>query len=200
MQLYYSNTSPFARKTLIALIEKGLAAKTEIISLSPVGEGAAQIQKANPLGKIPVLVTKDGLSIYDSPLICEYVDGLSAENRLIPLDAQSRLEALQTQALADGIMDAAFSMVMEKRRIPIEQSAAWLERWRGAILRSMGAISEPRLDPAHPFDIGQIAIACALGYVEFRLPEIAFPKAEIIDFWAELSQRPSVAQTAPPKD
>lgn len=197
MQLYYSNTSPFARKVLIALIEKGLDAQVEIVALSPVGEGAELIQSQNPLGKIPVLIDINKNAIFDSPVICEYIDTLSPLPQLLPATGKPRFDALKMQALCDGIMDAAFSIVMEKRRENGAQSQFWLERWHQVIYRSLNAIEESRIDAEHNFDIGQIALASAIGYVEFRLPEIKIP-SELQYFWSIIKTRKSVSLTAPP--
>lgn len=197
MKLIYSLTSPYARKVRILLLEKGIDATVEHVIASPLAE-PEKVIPANPLGKIPVLLTNAG-ALYDSPVICEYLDGLEGQP-LLPVSGADRWAVLRVQALADGIMDAAFSLVMEQLRPETERSGAWRERWRSAILRATVDAHRdfPRLEDR--FDLGQIAMAAALGYLAFRLPDIDWQTdaPSLAMWWDEASQRASVLATRPP--
>ena len=197
MKLIYSLTSPYARKVRILLLEKGIDATVEHVIASPLAE-PEKVIPANPLGKIPVLLTNAG-ALYDSPVICEYLDGLEGQP-LLPVSGADRWAVLRVQALADGIMDAAFSLVMEQLRPETERSGAWRERWRSAILRATVDAHRdfPRLEDR--FDLGQIAMAAALGYLAFRLPDIDWQTdaPSLAMWWDEASQRTSVLATRPP--
>lgn len=197
MKLIYSLTSPYARKVRILVIEKGLDAAIEHVIASPLAQ-PEKVIPANPLGKIPVLLTDVG-AIYDSPVICEYLDNLAGDP-LLPASGANRWTILRVQALADGIMDAAFSIVMEQLRPEPERSSAWRERWRAAILRATADANRdfPRL--VDRFDLGQIAMAAALGYLAFRLPDIGWQtdSPSLATWWDETCQRASVLETMPP--
>jgi glutathione S-transferase len=197
MQLYYSPTSPFARKVRAVIIEKSLEASTELISVSPQ-ENPEALLKANPLAKIPTLVTDAGMAVYDSAVITGYLETLSGR-ALMPDDMSVRTEVVTREAMADGIMEAAFNSAMEKRRPDAEQSRYWLSRWHDAVKRSVDTLKLPaRVEP----DIGDIALACALGYLDFRHSETMKWRdwrPELTDWYAVISQRKSLQETAPPE-
>jgi glutathione S-transferase len=197
MRLIYSLTSPYARKVRILLIEKGLDAMIEHVIASPLTE-PEKVIPANPLGKIPVLLSDAG-ALYDSPVICEYLDGLAGAS-LLPVQGTSRWAILRVQALADGIMDAAFSIVMEQQRPEPERSSQWSERWRSAILRATTDANGDFPKMADRFDLGQIAMAAALGYLAFRLPNIDWQTdaPSLATWWNETGRRASVLATRPP--
>lgn len=193
MKLFTSDTSPYGRKVRIVLAEKGLAGDVELVAQSPFDQDVAALQAANPLGKIPVLVLDDGQALYDSRVICEYLDEVGPGPRLMPRDA-TRFEVMRRQALADGVMDAAFSFVMEHRRPEAQRAPDWLMRWRANILRGTAA-----MEARETFDLGQIAAAAALGYLDFRLPDIGWRDGapKIAAWWADVRDRKSVKGTAP---
>jgi glutathione S-transferase len=198
MQLYYSPTSPYVRKVRVVAIEKGLADRVELVAATPWPDAAA-VAAVNPLGKVPALVTDDGLALYDSPVICEYLDALVPAAPLIPRSGPARWQVLRCQALCDGILDAAVAIVLERRRPEAERSAAAQQRAADAIRRSVAALA-PELRPAGTaFDLGQIAIAVALGYLEFRLAdlELGAGRAALRDWWAATRERPSLVATRP---
>ena len=124
MKLFYSPTSPYARKCRALAIEKGIEGRLEIITASPMSNPPA-LQAANPLGKVPALLLDNGQCIVDSPVICAYLDSLTDAPRLIPADPAARIDALTREALADGIMDAAFAIVMERKRPDQQRSPEW---------------------------------------------------------------------------
>lgn len=197
MKLIHSLTSPYARKVRILTIEKGIDDRIEAVIASPLVE-PDKVIPANPLGKIPVLLTDSG-ALYDSPVICEYLDGLAGDPRL-PASGEARWDILRVQALADGIMDAAFSLVMERLRPEAQRSPEWSGRWEGAIRRACAEADRdfPKLPGI--FDLGQIAMAAALGYLAFRLPDIGWQEQcpTLARWWEEARQRPSVTATIPP--
>ncbi len=202
MQLLSSPTSPYARKVRITILEKGLGAAVSILPGMPLGsdDEAAPVRAANPLGKIPALILADGSALYDSPVICEYLDALGAGAPLLAGDGQARWTALRRQALGDGVADAAFSIVMELRRPESERSTEWRDRWQGGILRAADAVEAELAEGDIAFDLGAIGLIAAFSYVSFRLPQIAWKAGHprLTAWMAAMDARPSVTATAPP--
>lgn len=168
MKLYFSPASPYARKVRVSAAELGLDKRIELvqISLSPV-DPHAQLREHNPLGKIPALVTDTGETLYDSPVICEYLDALAGGGRLWPAAAAARWHALRRQALADGITDAAVLIRYEQHVRP--EALRWAQWIDGQWLKIRTALDTLETEPTDgPFDIGAISIACALGYLDLR--------------------------------
>ena len=194
MKLFTSDTSPYGRKVRIVVAEKGLGERIEVVPISPFAADVSALAAVNPLIKIPTLISEQGRALYDSRVICEYLDGLAPAPVLIPASGPARIDVLRRQALADGLMDAAFNLVMERKRA--HPDAEWSARWTGAILRAAQAMEA---DVSDTFDLGAIACAAALGYADFRLADLEWgkhaPKAAA--WWAGVRERPSVASTAP---
>jgi glutathione S-transferase len=198
MKLLASSTSPYVRKVRIVALEKGLDQRITLVSASPWPEPTA-IVDTNPLGKVPALITEDGLHLYDSRVICEYLDSLSPLNPLIPHGGPARWQCLRTQALADGILDAAVMVVLERRRPSSQQSAATEQRALNAIRRSLVALAE-ELKPTHStFDLSQICIAVVLGYLEFRFSDVdvGMSNPTIHTWWQARREHPSLLATIP---
>ena len=197
MKLYYANTSPYARKARMTVIENGLQDRVELIFANPFEENA-ELKSTNPLGKIPALVTDDGQVIFDSPVICAYLDNLSTSGRLIPAGPE-RWEILTQEALTDGILDAAYAIVMECRRDDELQSPMWLERWTNAILRSVEAVEDDISRFEGDLTIAQIGLGAALGYLQFRLPDLDWQKncPNTSAWFGAFSGRPSMTETKP---
>lgn len=200
MQLLISPTSPYVRKTRVLLREKRLSDGIEEVFLNP-HEDPAELLAQNRLGKIPVLVRDDGSALYDSPVICEYLDTLADEPVLIPRSGEPRWTVLRAQALADGIMDLAAATVMERARPESEQSPDSMARWRRKIERAVAGIGEAVADTREEIDLGRIALAVALSYLDFRMPGYDWrgERPELIDWHANLAARPSMEATAPPR-
>jgi glutathione S-transferase len=198
MKLLHSTTSPYVRKVRIVAIEKGLAGRIELVAANPWPDPAVAAG-SNPLGKVPVLLLDDGTAIYDSPVICEYLDSLVAASPLIPRAGLDRWVVLRQQALADGILDAAVGVVLERRRPASERSLPAQARATDAIRRSVAVLRHEVRPADAPFDLGQIAMAVALGYLEFRLSDLELGTAarEVREFWAIAKIRPSVVATQP---
>jgi glutathione S-transferase len=197
MKLLYSTTSPYARKVRIVAIEKGLAPRIELVPATPWPD-PAPVAVHNPLGRIPVLLLTDGSALYDSPVICEYLDTLIPASALIPREGAARWTVLRQQALADGILDAAVSVVLERRRPATERSPAAEQRALAALRRSVLALAtEVRADG--PFDLGQIACAVAIGYLHFRLGDagLGLDAPALAAYWRAVKARPSLAATEP---
>jgi len=198
VKLYHSPTSPYVRKVRITAIEKGVAERVELVVANPWPDPAAVVG-VNPLGKVPALVADDGLVLYDSPVICEYLDSLAPIPRLIPQAGAARWQVLRTQALADGILDAAVAIVLERRRPEAERSTLSQKRATEAIRRGVAALAASTDAAGDAPDLGAIATGVALGYLEFRLPDVDFLAAHLAlrAWWSALSARPSFAATVP---
>jgi len=203
MRLLSSPTSPYARKVRMVLIETGLSDAVTLAPGAPMGSAAeaAAVRSVNPLGKIPALVLDSGEALYDSPVICEYLDQLGTGLRLLPAEGAGRWTALRRQALGDGIADAAFNLVMEHRRPAEQRSAEWLGRWTEAVHNAAAALEDELEAGAFAVDLGAVALAAALGYLDFRLPQIDWRagRPRLSAWFADFSQRASFAETAPPR-
>jgi glutathione S-transferase len=199
MQLYYSTTSPYVRKVRIVAIEKGLDGAIELVDATPWPTPLLAATR-NPLGKVPALVLDDETSLYDSPVICEYLDVLGGGAPLVPRDGSARWSVLRAQALADGILDAAVSIVLERRREPARQSPEVIARSADAIRRAVAVMAaEIDAQPAAPFDLGRISACVAIGYLHFRLPDLdlGLTDPRISNWWSLIKDRPSVDATSP---
>ncbi len=170
MILRSAEPSPFARKVRIALAVLGL----NDVKIEPADtiDPSDTVRRQNVLGKIPVLITDDGTAYYDSRVILEYLDYLAGGGKLIPREPGRRFAALRLQALCDGILDASILAIYEGRwRAPEKHEAKWLDHQAGKVQRALAILekSPPALDPSPALpDVGQITLACALGYRDFR--------------------------------
>ena len=199
MKLIMSPASPFVRKVRVVAIETGLQSEIEEVPVmtTPVATADA-VWAANPLGKIPALVLDNGRAIYDSRVITRYLDD-RAQAGLYPAD---RLwDVLTVEATAEGILEAAVLMVYEGRVRPVEiHYAPWVEAQWGKAISGVRAIEAGMMDQlAGPLDMGQIAVGCALGYLDFRHPSRDWrSEAPALAAWYEgFSQRPSMLETLP---
>lgn len=200
MKLLGSPASPFVRKALVLLQETGTddVEFTEV-SASPLG-GEDALNAANPLGKIPALIRDGGPTLYDSRVITRFLDqraqaGFYPETRL--------WDTLTLEATADGIMDAAVGITYEKRHRPPEMwFAPWLDGQWAKITRALDVLDTRWMSHLYgPLDMGQIAVACALGYLDFRHGDKEWRKGHdaLAAWYAKFSQRPSMTATEPPK-
>jgi glutathione S-transferase len=162
-----SPASPFGRKVRIAAAILGLTERIEIVA-ADTNDANDSLRLQNPLGKIPALVLEDGAVLYDSPVIVEYLDWLAGGGRIIPTEPGPRFNVLTRQALADGIMDAALLQVYETRfREPGQHVAKWLDHQAAKVARGLARLEASPLETAAG-DIGAVATACALGYLDLR--------------------------------
>ena len=196
--LRYSPTSPYVRKVLVAAIEMGLDDRIQRIPTLP-WDPKTDLPRDNPLGKVPALQTPEGW-LYDSLVICEYLDSLHDGPKLFPAAGGPRFTALRRQALGDGILDAALQVVIERLRRPEQYRwSEWIDRQKAAIARALDQLELEADELAEQFTIGEIAIIAALGYLDFRLAadqwRVGRPK--LAAWYAVMEKRPSVAVTAP---
>jgi glutathione S-transferase len=168
LTLRTSFSSPFGRKPRIAVGLLGLDDRVKIESAS-TQEPEDPLRKQNPLGKVPVLILDDGTAMFDSPVILEYLDMLAGGGRIVPKDAKARFDALRLEALADGLLDASILIVYEGRYRPAEShEQKWLDLQSGKVERGLGALEAAPPDIDQTPNVGQITLACALGYLDFR--------------------------------
>jgi glutathione S-transferase len=175
MVLRSSPASPFGRKVRIAIALLGLDGETRVEAADPTNLGDT-LRRQNPLGKIPVLIGEDGAAYYDSRVILEFLDQRAGGGRIVPSEAPARLAALRLQALADGILDASILTVYEARwRAHEHHEQKWLDHQAGKVTRALAVLeaNRPMLDtaPGGLPNVGQIALACALGYRDFRFAQ-----------------------------
>jgi glutathione S-transferase len=198
MKLFYSPTSPFVRKVVACAITRGLDSRIERI---PTEAHASQpaLLAVNPLSKVPALLTEDGVALFDSPLICEYLDTVGDEPPLFPAHGANRWAALRFQALADGMMDAAVMARGETLRPQEAARQANIERQMVAVARALALLEEHPPSDGLP-DIGGISVACALGYLDFRYAADAWRAhhPRLAHWFAAFSALPGIADTAPP--
>ncbi len=199
MKLIIASPSPFARRARVALIEKGL--DCEEIMDEPWNPGAIA-PAHNPLGTVPVLILDDGRTLYDARVIGEYLDTL-APPPLIPAEPGPRIEALQTEALADGVADAVVLLVLEEHRRPGMQSGEWTARQRRKVEQGTVELARRLGDRAHfvgdTLTVADIAAASALAYMDLRLPEYAWRPAypNLVAFSGAMEARESFSRTRP---
>jgi glutathione S-transferase len=196
MKVITAPASPFGRKVRVAIIELALEDKVEV-EIFPVQELAARATAVNPLGKIPVLIRDDGSTLYDSAVICEYLDGLAGGHKLFPASGEPRWIALKLQALGNGIGEAATLVGGERNRPEPNRFAPFVQSQSGKIARAADTL-ETIVDgfPREP-NIGQIAIACSLGYTDFRVPDLDWRAGhpKLTRWFAGFAERPSMTRT-----
>ncbi len=199
MKLISAKPSPFGRKVKVLLHETSQIDDVDVISVTttPVATDD-HVAASNPVGKIPVLVREDAPAVYDSRVICRFFDARAGAG----LYPEARLwETLTLEATADGIMDAAILMVYEHRvRPPEKVFDGWINAQWAKIERALNAVNSRWMSHLNgPFDMSHIAMGCALGYLDFRLPDRNWRKGnDVLDDWfAVFAERPSMQATAP---
>ena len=200
MILRFSPSSPFVRKVRIAVALLGFDSDVTI-ERADTTDPNDSLRKINPLGKIPVLIVEDGSAIYDSRVILDYLDDRAGGGKIVPRDAKERVVALRLQALCDGILDASILTIYEGRfRKPEMQEPKWLELQAGKISRAL-AVLEAAQTPIDPVPhVGQIALACALGYRDFRFAGDWRASHPHLVAWLDrfAAHVPAFAETKPP--
>lgn len=201
MKLYYAATSPYVRKVMILLEETGQLDDVELINTAttPIAADPALLSK-NPLAKVPALERPDGPTLYDSRVITAYLDA-RAGDKLYPTGAR-RWDTLTLEATADGILDAALLMTYETRVRPEEKRMPeWVDGQWDKIARSVAALNSRWMSHLNgPLDMGQIAVACALGYVNFRHDARGWRKGNdaLAAWYKTFKSRASMQSTVPP--
>jgi glutathione S-transferase len=201
MKLLSSPASPYARKVRLTARIKGLADRIEEVATATNEPENAELRKVNPLSKIPALITDDGLMVYDSAVICEYLDAQAPTPVLFPKDPAKRWPVLVQSALGDGMLDAAILLVYEKRFRPEDKWVqAWIDRQQAKIDGAVAHLeSAPPAFDGQP-DYGTLTIACALGYLDFRHGGKWRASATKMVAWLDkfASAVPGFAETTPP--
>ena len=196
MKLAYSAASPYVRKVTACAIARGLNDKIERLK---IGTTDPALLPLNPLSKVPTLVTDDGTSIYDSPVICEYLDSIGTAPRLIPAAGPARWKALVQESLADGILDAT----QPRRRelaLPLDDGRkGYIALQQGKVKEALAALEKQAETLGMLTTVGEITIGCALGYLDFRFASEPWrPGHPRLDAWyAKVVKLPPLAQTMP---
>ncbi len=199
MKLRYSPTSPYVRKVSATAIELGLAGKIERIPTNTQDRDSG-IAEHNPLGKVPALILDDGGVLYDSPVICEYLDSLHEGPKLFPAAGPARWTALRQQALGDGLLDAAILRMLETVRRPEEfRWQVWIKHQTAKMTQALDRFEAEASKFGEAPTIGQITAGCALGYLDFRFPDLNWREGRPgLAAWCEIfAQRPAMQETQP---
>ena len=201
MKLHGSRTSPYVRKVRIVMVEKRI--ECDFVEEN-VWNADTAVTLHNPLTKIPVLVLDDGMALYDSRVVAEYLDGVTPVSRLIPDGGRERALVKRWEALGDGIADAGVAVFLERKRELGAQGKDWIARQLGKVDSGIAAAARELADRDYCYglslSLGDISLACALLWLEFRLPEIQWRATHPnLKKWAErLEAMPSFADTKPP--
>ena len=200
MKLVTSLTSPYGRKVRVVLAEKKIPFKLQVenpwLPDSPV-------LAINPLGKVPVLVLEDGVSVFDSRVIVEYLDHVSPVGHLIPAELKSRMVVRGVEALADGVTDATVALYLEKKRAPAQQSSDWLVLQERTLFRGLEALAEALGENSwflgNNMTLADVACGCTLGYLDLRFPDIDWRGAHpnLAKLAHKLATRASFKETVP---
>ena len=201
MQLYAVSPSPFVRKVLVVAMETGLADRIEHVSsaTTPTAPDMA-LTCFNPIGKLPTLLMDSGTALYDSRVICEYLDSLQDEIRLFPSDSADRWRVLRCQALADGVLDAAVLIRYETVLRPEDKRwSQWVEGQMGKIRRGLDVLEAEAENFHDNLDIGTITAACAVGYLDFRFSDEDWRRVrpKLREWYSEFAGRESMVATEP---
>ena len=201
MKLIGSLASPYVRKVRVVLAEKKLECNFE---LEDVWTADTKIHQCNPLGKVPCLIMEDGSPMVDSRVIAEYLDTLTPVCKLLPPNGRDRADVKVWEALADGVVDAAILVRLEKTLRPSgQQSAAWMERQMGKVHAALAVMSanlgESPFCKGNHYTLADVAVGCTLGYLSFRFPDIAWRDdyANLAKLFDKLSERASFKDTQP---
>lgn len=201
MKLYWSPRSPYARKVMVFAHEAGLAGRIETVrTLVAMTNPNRDLMRLNPLGKIPTLVTDDGTVLFDSVVICEYLDSLHGGEKLFPQDPAKRWPALRWHALGNNMLDNLVPWRNERLRPKPQQSPEVLVGFELKIRTSIEFLNnEAAALAAASFGIGHVVIGVALGYIDFRFPELGWRNGHgrIAAWYESFAQRPSIRNTMP---
>jgi glutathione S-transferase len=196
MKLYYSPTSPYVRKVMACAIIRGLDGRIEKHDSNPHAS-PSDLVADNPLSKVPCLITDDGLSLFGSQLICEFLDSLGDAAALFPAGGAARWRALKLQSLGDGILDAAVPCRGELGKPQEAARDAQIARFKAAISRTVDTLEADV--PSQHVDIGTVTVACALGYLDFRFAADAWRTGhpKLAAWYEAFARNKGIAETAP---
>jgi glutathione S-transferase len=198
MKLFFTPRSPYVRKVRVTLIETGLDKAVEFIQVD-LENPIPDLAKNNPLGKVPTLVRDDGMTLFDSPLVCEYLDSLNKGPKLYP-SGEARWSALRQLALADGVLDALMARRHEARKKDGQPSADYMQKQKEKSDRGLATLEREADRLTGPIKIDQIGVACCLGYLDFRFAKEPWRQdhPKLARWFEEFAKRPSMVQTSPP--
>lgn len=198
MKGYGSTYSPYVRKVRVTAIEIGMADAIEW-EMVPPADRAAVITGANPLVKVPTVIRDDGGALFDSAVICEYLDSLHDAPKLFPPAGEGRWQALRLQALGDGIADATVAVLLEGRRPQEHRLAAVADRQTKKIDNGLDALEAEVAALDGPPTIGHIAVACAIGFLDDRQPDCGWRRTRpgLAAWYEAFARRPSMQATEP---
>lgn len=201
MKLHYNRASPFVRKVMAVVIETGLEDRIEPVTrlMTPI-QPDADLVRDNPIGKVPCLVTDDGTALYDSRVVCEYLDSLHDGPKMFPAAGPARWTALRRQAEGDGIMDAGVLARYETFLRPQERRwPEWIDAQKLKFRRALASLEDEAGTFGDTVDIGTITIGCALGYLDFRYADEDWRPArpQLAAWFERFAARPAMARTAP---
>jgi glutathione S-transferase len=196
MKFSFSGASPYVRKAMIVAIIRGIDGQLTDLAMKTADPALAAL---NPLAKIPTLVTDDGMALYDSPVICEYLDSIGSAPALFPAAGPARWKALQLQALGDGIMDASQP---RRREIALPQDDGrreYIATQRGKVERAIAKLESETGELGLLTTIGEITVACALGYLDFRYANEPWREAapKLAAWYAKVLELPAMKRTMP---
>ena len=201
MKLYWSKASPYVRKVMVVAHECGLAAEIERDDIMvAMSEANPRLLPDNPLSQIPTLVLDDGTTLHDSRVICEYLDTLRNGERLFPPAGPARWDALKRQALGDGMLDALIVWRQERLKPSVHQTQAWLDTFALKVATTLDQLDATvAMFADRRFDIGYVALGCALGYIDFRFADLAWraTRPALAEWHAAFESRPSARATHP---
>ncbi len=198
MKLRYSPTSPYVRKVVVTAAETGLAERIELVPTNP-RDPAAKLEDDNPLGKVPTLVTDDGVALFDSAVICEYLDSLHGGTALMPAAGAARWRELRRVALADGMLDAALLAMGEGRRPEALQWDQWVTLQKGKITAGLDALEGEVGGYGDTVSMSIIAVGCVLGYLDFRFADDDWRAGHpgLAAWYGTFAKRPSMVASVP---
>ena len=198
MKCYVTSNSPYARKVKIVAFETGSYDEVEWLTITRE-ERAEIIPDINPLGKVPVAVLDSGQVLCDSPVICAYVDSLVNDGNLIPKSNPERWKVLTLEALGDGLGEAVIAASQENQRPDGKRSQGGVDRQTGKAKAALGSLNEAAKEFNDPPLMGEVAVACALGYMEFRdvIPGWRDTFEDLAAWYAGILTRQSFVRTAP---
>jgi glutathione S-transferase len=200
MKLYATTTSPFVRKVLVVAHERGLVDRIEQVILRPSPlEANPELSRANPLNKIPALVLADGTALYDSAVICDYLDSLDGGPVLVPASGAERWRVLRLQALADGVIEAGILAYYERAQRPsVHQWQIWVDGQLQKVRQGLDALDAEAKSFGASVNLGTISAAVAIGWLGFReVTDALAARPNLARWYAEVARRPSMRATEP---
>lgn len=196
MKLRWSPTSPFVRKVVVMMKEKGIEGLVEKEKSNPLSADD-RAATPNPLGKIPCLVAADGEAVFDSPVIMEYLDAVCDGPQMLPPSGPARWTALRRQAQADGILDSSVACFVESLKKPERQSAGMIAHYKGIVKKAIAAFETEAAALGETVDVGTISIAVALSFADQTFPDEDWraDSPGLAAWFDAFDKRPSMTET-----